>query len=96
MTIRHGFSYAELREKEAAGIRSQELLKTITELSNNSKIALRSPESMPKIVADMVGEKVPYAYLPAEVLNQSGMEDLLLQSAPELAEEIVSAKKSGG
>ena len=43
----------------------------------------------------MIGEKVPYAYLPADVLHQSGMEDLLLQSAPELAEEIASAKKSG-
>lgn len=85
----------DLQKKQAAGIRSQELLNTITELTNNSKIALRTPESMPKLVAGMIGEKVPYAYLPADVLHQSGMEDLLLQSAPELAEEIASAKKSG-
>lgn len=86
---------ADLQKKQAAGIRSRELMNTITELTNNSKIALRTPESMPKLVADMIEGKVPYAYLPADVLHQSGMEDLLLQSAPELAEEIASAKKSG-
>ena len=87
----------ESAEKAQAAEKHAEMVSTINELSEASKVLERDPETYAEFINKATEDgSVPDLYIDANLLHQSGIAEQVAELSPSVAEQLESALESGG